>query len=81
MARHKVYPTDVTDEEWSFAAPYLMLMDEQVRKRPVGFRPRIQSLRSVAKAPNEHWATDMCRVWAGPRWLGDDGAGDRLPQP
>ncbi|WP_158235158.1 hypothetical protein [Comamonas sp. 26] len=25
----------------------------QVRKRPVGFRPRIQSLPSVAKAPNE----------------------------
>ncbi|WKL15553.1 hypothetical protein QYQ99_25005 [Comamonas testosteroni] len=37
----------------------------QVRKRPVGFRPRIQSLPSVAKAPNERWATDMFRVWAG----------------
>ena len=37
----------------------------QVRKRPAGFRPRIQSLPSVAKAPNERWATDMCRVWAG----------------
>ncbi len=36
-----------------------------VRKRPVCFRPRIQSLPSVAKAPNERWATDMCRVWAG----------------
>lgn len=36
-----------------------------MRKRPVGFRPRIQSLPSVAKAPNERWATDMCRVWAG----------------
>ncbi len=37
----------------------------QVRRRPVGFRPRIQALPSVAKAPNERWATDMCRVWAG----------------
>lgn len=37
----------------------------QVRKRPVGFRPRIQSLPSVAKAPNERWTTDICRVWAG----------------
>jgi putative transposase len=37
----------------------------QVRKRPIGFRPRIQSLPSVAKAPNERWAPDMCRVWAG----------------
>ena len=37
----------------------------QVRKRPVGFRPRIQALPSVAKAPNERWATDLCRVWTG----------------
>lgn len=37
----------------------------QVRKRPVGFRPRVQALPSVAQRPNERWATDMCRVWAG----------------
>ncbi|WP_425199384.1 transposase, partial [Paraburkholderia tuberum] len=24
----KPYPTDVSDEEWSFAAPYLTLMNE-----------------------------------------------------
>ena len=37
----------------------------QVKKRPVGFRPRVQALPSVAAAPNERWATDLCRVWAG----------------
>jgi putative transposase len=37
----------------------------QVRKRPIGNRPRIQALPSVAAAPDERWATDMCRVWAG----------------
>jgi putative transposase len=37
----------------------------QVRKRPVGFRPRVQVLPSVAQRPNERWATDMCRIWAG----------------
>ncbi|MDH5859290.1 IS3 family transposase, partial [Lampropedia aestuarii] len=37
----------------------------QVRKRAVGFRPRIQALPSVAKAPDERWATDLCRVWTG----------------
>ncbi|WP_235689815.1 hypothetical protein [Salmonella enterica] len=37
----------------------------QVRKRPVGFRPRIQALPSVASAPNQRWATDLCRIWAG----------------
>jgi putative transposase len=37
----------------------------QVRKRPVGFRPRVQALPSVARRPDERWATDLCRVWAG----------------
>jgi len=36
----------------------------QVKKRPIGFRPRVQALPSVATAPNQRWATDMCRVWA-----------------
>lgn len=37
----------------------------QVRKRPVGFRPRIEALPSVAQAPNERWSTDLARVWGG----------------
>lgn len=37
----------------------------QVRKRAVGMRPRIQALPSVAQAPDERWATDLCRVWGG----------------
>ncbi|WP_206614245.1 hypothetical protein, partial [Sinirhodobacter populi] len=37
----------------------------QVRKRPIGMRPRIEAIPSVATAPNERWSTDMCRVWAG----------------
>lgn len=37
----------------------------QVKKRPVGFRPRVKALPSVAQAPNERWATDLCRIWAG----------------
>lgn len=28
-------------------------------------RPRIEAIPSVAKAPNERWSTDMCRIWAG----------------
>ena len=34
----------------------------QVRKRAVGQRPRIQALPSVATAPDQRWATDLCRV-------------------
>jgi putative transposase len=41
------------------------LMGWQVRKRAVGHRPRIEALPSVATTPNERWATDLCRVWAG----------------
>lgn len=37
----------------------------QVRKRVTGMRPRVQALPSVAGAPNERWATDLCRVWGG----------------
>lgn len=37
----------------------------QVRKRAVGMRPRIQALPSAAQAPDERWATDLCRVWGG----------------
>ena len=41
------------------------LKNWQVRKRPVGMRPRIQAMPSVATAPNERGSTDLCRVWAG----------------
>ena len=41
------------------------LMRWQVKKRPVGFRPRVQAMPSVAAVPNERWATDLCRVWSG----------------
>lgn len=37
----------------------------QVRKRPIGMRPRIEVVPSVAAAPNARWSTDLCRVWAG----------------
>jgi putative transposase len=41
------------------------LMHWQVRKRAIGHRPRIEALPSVAVSPNERWATDLCRIWAG----------------
>ena len=43
----------------------LQIKGWQVRKRAVGHRPRIEALPSVARTPNERWATDLCRVWAG----------------
>lgn len=49
----------------------------QVKKRPVGFRPRVQALPSVAGRPDERWATDLCRIWTG-KGLGNACLGDRL---
>jgi putative transposase len=37
----------------------------QVRKRPIGMRPRMEAVPSVATAPNQRWSTDLCRVCAG----------------
>ena len=37
----------------------------QVRKRPIGRRPRIEALPSVATRPDERWSTDLARLWAG----------------
>lgn len=37
----------------------------QLRERAVGFRPCIQLLPSVAMAPDQRWATDLCHIWGG----------------
>jgi putative transposase len=38
------------------------LMGWQVCKPPIGFRPLIQALPSVATMPNERWSTNLCQV-------------------
>lgn len=38
------------------------LMRWQVRKRPVGFRPRVRAMPSEAAIPNERWTT----AWSSP---------------
>lgn len=51
----------------------------QVRKLPIGFRQRIQSLPSVATAPNERVVYRPVPYLGRPGRLGHAGAGDRLP--
>ena len=46
----KVYPTDVTDEEWAFAAPYLTLMKEDAPQRVHALRDVFDAMRWMAKA-------------------------------
>jgi len=45
----KAYPTDVSDEEWAFAAPYLTLMSEDAPQRKYPLRELFNGLRYLAK--------------------------------
>ena len=44
----KVYPSDVSDEEWAFVAPYLTLMTEEAPQRDY-------PLRAVFSSPSNWW--------------------------
>jgi transposase len=41
----KGYPSDVTDDEWAFIAPYLILMREDAPQREYELREVFNSLR------------------------------------
>ncbi len=45
----KPYPTDVSDEEWEFAAPYLTLISEDAPQRKYPLRELFNGLRYVAR--------------------------------
>lgn len=50
MPSRKGYPTDVSDEEWAFAAPYLCLMREDAPQRDYPLREVFNALRYLARA-------------------------------
>lgn len=43
----KAYPSDVSDEEWAFVAPYLTLMDEDAPQRQHSLREVFNGLRYI----------------------------------
>jgi len=45
----KPYPTDVSDDEWAFVAPYLTLMTEEAPQREYPLREVFNGLRYVAR--------------------------------
>ncbi|CAG9222124.1 hypothetical protein BCAR13_440132 [Paraburkholderia caribensis] len=49
-ANRKGYPSDLSDEEWSFAAPYLTLMDVGAPQRKYELRDMFNALRWIARA-------------------------------
>ncbi len=44
------YPTDVSDEEWAFVAPYLTLLPEEAGQRTYSLREVFNALRWIARA-------------------------------
>ncbi len=44
------YPSDVTDEEWAFCAPYLTLMEEDAPQRDYTLRGLFNALRYMIRA-------------------------------
>jgi transposase len=46
----KPYPTDVSDEEWAFVAPYLSLMAEDAPQRRHDLREMFNALRWIVRA-------------------------------
>jgi transposase len=48
-ATRKPYPTDVTDEEWAFVAPYLTLMAEAAPQRRHDLREVFNGLRFIVR--------------------------------
>src|SRR3954454_4311656 len=47
--QRKPYPSDVSDDEWSFCAPYLTLMNEQAPQRLYPLREIFNALRYLVK--------------------------------
>jgi transposase len=60
MAR-KPYPSDVTDDEWMFVAPYLTLMREDAPQREHDLREVFNALRWIVRAgsPWRYLANDL----------------------
>lgn len=50
MSHHKAYPSDVSDAEWEFCAPYLTLMNEEAPQREYPLREVFDALRWLVRS-------------------------------
>lgn len=71
----KVYPSDVSDDEWAFVAPYLTLMSEDAPQRDYALREVFNGLRWIirAGAPWRMMPNDLPPWWVvyqqSQRWI------------
>jgi len=49
MTTRKSYPSDVSDDEWAFVAPYLTLMREDAPQREHSLREVFNGLRYIVR--------------------------------
>lgn len=49
------YPSDISDEEWSFVVPYLRLLREDVPQRHHSLREIFNGLRWIVRAGAPWW--------------------------
>jgi hypothetical protein len=49
MIERKPYPTDVSEEEWSFPVPYLNLISEEAPQRRYELRRTFNALGCMAR--------------------------------
>ena len=74
-AARKPYPSDVSDDEWAFVAPYLTLMREDAPQREHPLREVFNGLRYVVKTGAPwRWMPNDLPPWEavyqqGQRWL------------
>src|ERR687886_1402053 len=71
----KPYPSDVSDEEWAFMAPYLMLVKEDAKQRKYPLREVFDALRWVVRTGAQwRWLPHDLPPWytvyqQAQRWL------------
>src|SRR5438309_1552202 len=65
MSTRKPYPSDVSDEEWAFVAPYLTLMVEDAPQREYPLREVFNGLRYVVRTgcPWRYLPNDLPPWW------------------
>lgn len=75
MKTRTFYPTDVSDEEWAFVVPYLILLPEDAGQRTYSLREVFNGLRWIARtgAPWRMMPNDLPPWWVVyqqmQRWL------------
>src|SRR5215213_5015051 len=75
MEARKRYPSDVSDDEWGFVAPYLALVREDAKQRTYALREVFNGLRYIVKTGGQwRWMPHDLPPWPvvyqqARRWL------------